>query len=1413
MRRRTIRWLLLAMLAADAHAQGVITTIAGSDWVFNGDGMPAANAPLGAPSWIVTDNAGNPVFVDSLNCVVARIGATGTLSVLAGNGFCGFNTGQGGPATSAALNTTSTIAPTSIVFDASGALYISDVYGIRKVAGGAISLFTAYSFNSVPMNGGTALYPQFGNLTGLARDPAGNICAVDVSHAQVYRFSSAGSPTVVAGNGTQGLSGDGGAATSAELSQPSAIAFDSAGNMYIADTGNNRIRKVSSTGVISTLVTGIAGNGLAFDNNDILYIAAGNGIASFSAASGLIRLSVTGLGSRLSVVPDNRGNLLVADADNGLVRRIALTGGSVTIAGNGNWRYAGEGVTATLAPIGSPAGLAVAPDGSVYFSTVQSPLAAPIHRIQKISPQGVLSTVAGTGKAGFSGDGGPGALAAVNGPGSLAVDPAGNLYISDNGNNRIRKLTPAGTISTFVSGYAGALAVDPAGNLYEGSGTQVFRFDSQGKPTLVAGMGPAGTAGDGGPALNAALSSVVSIAFDPAGNLLIADFNGSSIRKVTPQGIIGTVAKSSGTFPTSVVSDRAGNIYFSQDGLSLARISTTGLLSVWSGPRSPLGDGKLATGVGFFFTGQMACDAAGNMFISDGYNYRVREILATQPSMRVSPQTLSFSAPSGGAPATAAISIQGSLAGLEFLAAAKTSDGADWLTVEAGSASTPRELSVLADPSGLAPGIYSGTITITPAAATPATLTVGVTFTVGPAQSPQLFLDHPNLSFSYPKNTSARSVTEVVSNAGGGSVNFTVAASNASSTPWLSVSPSSGTATPGKPASVAISANPAGLAPGAYTGTVVFTPDSGLPLAVPVTMTISAASQGLLLTQTGMTFTAVAQGGVVPPQSFGVVNTGTGTLPWKASTSTLSGGQWLQAAPGSGLSDPALAAPQVVVTVNPVGLAPGDYYGLVRIDAPGAANTPQVVTASLQVLPAGSNPGTVVQPTELVFASTPGDALNGSPSSQNLTLYNLAGTTLTYRTDSTAGLGPYELFVAPQLGTIDQAHPATVTVQPIYQYSGTTTFEFSDGRVQPVKITNVLATGAQSTAHSARLHPQTPSCAPSQIMIALTTLPPSFDVSAGWPVALSVDAMDDCGNPHLSGSVSVAFSNGDPTLPLHSLNNGTWQATWPTHANPQPVSLTITAVNDALGIQGTRQIDGSLSSQKDPPVFTQDGIVSAASPVSYVALAPGSIFSIYGNRLAENAAAAQNIPLPDSLANTTVVIGDKVAPLFYADQGQINAVVPYGLNPDTTHYLLVQRGLTYSQPVPVDVAPAQPGVFTAGGAAIAFAYRGTAPAFLVTAQAPATAGDVLVLYCGGLGIPSQSVTDGAASPPATVQDTVTVTIGGQDAPVAYAGLVSGLVGLYQVNLTVPSGITPGNAVPLTLSVSGQTSPPASLAVR
>jgi uncharacterized protein (TIGR03437 family) len=241
-----------------------------------------------------------------------------------------------------------------------------------------------------------------------------------------------------------------------------------------------------------------------------------------------------------------------------------------------------------------------------------------------------------------------------------------------------------------------------------------------------------------------------------------------------------------------------------------------------------------------------------------------------------------------------------------------------------------------------------------------------------------------------------------------------------------------------------------------------------------------------------------------------------------------------------------------------------------------------------------------------------------------------------------------------------------------------------------------------------------------------------------------------------------------------------------------------------------------LQAQTDPPVFSKAGVVSAAGLQSFAPIAPGGIISIFGDKLADNVAQNSGTPLPQQLGNATVLIGGHVAPLFYVSQNQLNALVPTGLKTNTTYQVLVQRGNTYSQPISVDVAASQPAVFQASGAAIGVAYRGTDPGFLVSTSAPITAGDFLVLYCAGLGPTNPPVDDGVASPFSPLAQTtspVTVSIVGQSASVQFAGLAPGFVGLYQVNAIVPPGITPGSAVPLLLSVAGQTGPPSSIAVK
>jgi len=450
----------------------------------------------------------------------------------------------------------------------------------------------------------------------------------------------------------------------------------------------------------------------------------------------------------------------------------------------------------------------------------------------------------------------------------------------------------------------------------------------------------------------------------------------------------------------------------------------------------------------------------------------------------------------------------------------------------------------------------------------------------------------------------------------------------------------------------------------------------------------------------------------------------------------------------------------------------------------------------------------------LFFAVSPNA---GNPAAQQVLVYNIGAAAQTFYLVFLPG----QFFVEadPYTGTLDPSQPTPVLVQPDASfpagtYSDVITFQFSDGRVQALKV-NVIAATPGVGANTGDLRPRTAAapCAPTKLIPALTTLSQSFAVSAGWPVALSVQSMDDCGNPQTAGNVKVSFSNGDEPLALISLNDGTWQATWATAQNSvgQPVTVTITASNDQLQLKGASQVIGGLSSPKNPPAITQAGIVSAAGSVPFTALAPGGMISIYGSLLADDIVSASSIPLPTTMGNASVTVAGQSLPLLYVSPGQINALAPFGLNTNTTYYLLVQRDQTLSSPVPINIADAQPAAFLSGGSAIVFDSRGTAPAFLVTPSAPAQAGDVLVFYCAGLGVTNPPVGDGVASPSnptAQTQAPVTVTIGGQNATVAYAGLVAGLVGLYQVNVEMPAGVPPGNAVPVMLTVSGQTSPAA-----
>jgi uncharacterized protein (TIGR03437 family) len=367
------------------------------------------------------------------------------------------------------------------------------VYTISTLAGNGNSGFSG--------DGGTATGAALANPRGIVSDPAGNVYFCDFTNNRVRKISTNGTISTVAGTGVAGYNGDNIQGTSARLSSPYRVAMDPAGNLYIADPGNNRIRKLAPNGIITTV--------------------AGNGNSNFTGDGGLA--TVASLSYAEDAVIDVYGNMFIADSGNNVIRKVDLNGVITTVAGTGRAAYTGDGGAATQATLNLPVSIAVDPAGNIYISDQGNNV------VRKVDTNGVMSTVAGSGILAFGGDGGPAKNAEFNNPAGLALDAANNLYITDVGNNRIRVMLTNGTITT------------------------------------IAGNGVAGSAGDGGPALSAQLNAPRSVGVGTFGNVYIADFSNNKIRLLTPSApTVGLTTNAFGNIrllaPNSWVALRGTNL-------------------------------------------------------------------------------------------------------------------------------------------------------------------------------------------------------------------------------------------------------------------------------------------------------------------------------------------------------------------------------------------------------------------------------------------------------------------------------------------------------------------------------------------------------------------------------------------------------------------------------------------------------------------------------------------------------------------------------------------------------------------------------------------------------------------------------------------------------------------------------------
>ena len=415
----------------------MITTAAGNGTQgFSGDNGPAANAQLSNPISVAVDSPGNLYIADRYNNRIRKV-TNGVIATVAGGGA---PIGCNGPAVSCQFGN-----PSGVAVDSAGNLYITDTASDRlwKVSNGLIAVVAGNGTPGFSGDNGPAASAQLNTPFGVAVDSAGNVYFADSGNNRVRKVVN-GTITTVAGNGTAGFSGDGGPATSAQFDMPYGVAVDSAGNLYIADTGNNRVRRVSN-GAITT----VAGNGVPYFNG-------GDGLATAIA-----------LDRPDGVAVDAAGNLYISEHEYAKRIRKVSSGMITTVAGNGESGFGGDNIPAIGTGLSDALGMALDSAGNLFIADFID------QRIRKVS-NGVITTVAGNGTQGFSGDGGPAFNAQLSGPQGVAVDSSGTVYIADGGNSRIRLLTPAGSPSINTGGVVNAASSARAQPVVPGSIASVY---------------------------------------------------------------------------------------------------------------------------------------------------------------------------------------------------------------------------------------------------------------------------------------------------------------------------------------------------------------------------------------------------------------------------------------------------------------------------------------------------------------------------------------------------------------------------------------------------------------------------------------------------------------------------------------------------------------------------------------------------------------------------------------------------------------------------------------------------------------------------------------------------------------------------------------------------------------------------
>jgi len=579
--------------------------------------------------------------------------------------------------------------PGTIVMDASGNFYIADYSSntIRKVTpAGVVTTFAGTANSAKITTDGTGTAASFGGPAGLAIDSSGNLYVCEYDDCTIRKITPTGVVTTLAGpSGALNLANYNsidGTGSAARFNQPTALALDASNNLYVADNGNHTIRKVTPAGVVTTFVgaagaigtadgTGSAARfneptGIAFDSAGNLFVAdSANGCIRKVTPAGVVTTFAgnkgnpgfangTGAAAKFwepnAIAFDAAGNLFVAGGRNHCIRKITPDAVVTTVAGStlAGW-LDGTGAAASFS---YPQGLCFDTAGNLYITDAELN-----STLRKMTPAGVVTTLAGqNGSYSVGSTNATGSAARFNRVQKLAVDTSGNVYAADNGNFIVRKITPAGVVTTLAgtAGFPGTIdgigpaarfqsisgaTADSSGNLYVVDSYKVRKITPTGTVSTIAG-GTAGSADGTGPA--AQFNTSGEIAVDSAGNLYLADTANNTIRKITSTGVVTTFAGSAGVsgstnatgsaarfdYPIGITVDTSGNVYVGDNhGCLLRKITAAGVVTTLAGASvDSFGLDGTGTAARFDQITSLCTDSSGNLFATDNYDYTVRKI-------------------------------------------------------------------------------------------------------------------------------------------------------------------------------------------------------------------------------------------------------------------------------------------------------------------------------------------------------------------------------------------------------------------------------------------------------------------------------------------------------------------------------------------------------------------------------------------------------------------------------------------------------------------------------------------------------------------------------------------------------------------------------------------------------------------